>query len=116
MTIALNILYVKEKEIYPVYISKHNSTREKQIILLMIANEEKEGREAKFEGRWYYLAVKKLSTLLRRITSKHHGNFYCLNCLHSFKTDNKLKSHEKVSKKGFLWNRNAIRKRKNIRI
>ena len=28
-TIALNILYVKEKEIYPAYISKHNSTREK---------------------------------------------------------------------------------------
>ena len=32
-TIAVNILYIKEKEIYPPYISKHNSTREKQIIL-----------------------------------------------------------------------------------
>ena len=46
MTIALNILNVKEKEIHPAYISKHNSTREKQLILLMIANEEKEGRKA----------------------------------------------------------------------
>ena len=37
----------------------------------------------------HYLAVKKLSTLLRGITSKHRGNFYCLNCLHSFRTKNK---------------------------
>ena len=50
-TIALNILYIKGKEIYPRYISKHNSTRENQIILLMIPNEEKEWREAKPEGR-----------------------------------------------------------------
>ena len=38
---------------------------------------------------------KKLSALLRGITSKHHGDFYCLNYLHSFRTENKLKSHEK---------------------
>ena len=37
---ALNILYIKEKEIWPVYISKINSNCEKQIILLMIPNEE----------------------------------------------------------------------------
>ena len=42
--------------------------------------------------------VKKLSTLLRRITSKHHGDFYCLNCLHSCRTENKLKSHKKRCK------------------
>ena len=43
----------------------------------MIANEEKEG--------WHYLPVKKTpSALLRGITSKHDGDFYCLNCLHSF--------------------------------
>ena len=28
LAIALNILYIKEKEIYPAFISKHNSTRE----------------------------------------------------------------------------------------
>ena len=39
----------------------------------MIPNEEKEG--------WYYLAVKKLSTLLRGIKLKHYGDFYCLNWL-----------------------------------
>ena len=52
---------------------------------------------AKFEGQlWHYLAVKKPSKLLRGITSKHQDDFYCLNCLHSFKTKNKLESHKKV--------------------
>ena len=90
LKIDVNILYIREKEIYPAYILKHDSTCEKQIILLMIPIEEKEV--------WHYLAVKKLFTLLRGITSKHHGEFYCLNCLHSFKTENKLKFHEKVCK------------------
>ena len=57
----------------------------------MIPNEQK-------EGLWHYLAVKKLFTLLRGITSKHHGDFYCLNCLHSFSTENKCKSYGKVCK------------------
>ena len=39
-----------------------------------------------------------MSTLLRGIASKHHGDFYCLNCLHSFRTENKLKYHEKICK------------------
>ena len=56
-----------------------------------------EGREAKSEGcQWHYLAVKKLSTLFRGTTSKHSGNIYCPNCLHSFRTRNKLESHKKV--------------------
>ena len=29
---------------------------------------------------------------------KHHSDFYCLNGLHSFRTEKKLKSHEKVCK------------------
>ena len=36
LTIALNILYTKEKEICPSYITKINLNCEKQIILLMI--------------------------------------------------------------------------------
>ena len=43
LTIALNILYIKEKEILAAHISKHNSTREKKVITLMIPNKEKEG-------------------------------------------------------------------------
>ena len=26
---------------------------------------------------------------LKGITSKHHGDFYCLNCLHSFSAEGK---------------------------
>ena len=37
---------------------------------------------------------KKLSALFREITSKHEGDFYCLNCFHSSRTENKLKKHK----------------------
>ena len=42
--------------------------------------------------KWHYLAVKKLSALLKGITSKHDGDFYCLNYFYSFKTENALKN------------------------
>ena len=91
-------MYIKEKGIYPTYISKHNSTREKQIFFLIIPNKEK-------ERRWHFLAVKKLSALLHRITSKNKSDFYYLNRLHFFRTEKKLKSHEKVCKnKDFCGN------------
>ena len=44
---------------------------------------------------WYYLAVKVLSTLSRRMTSKCDGKFYCLICLYSFRPKN-LESHKKI--------------------
>ena len=69
--IALNVLYAKNEKIYPAYVSKHNSKREKQVTLLMISNGSKrksksEWCEAKSEGQWqlHYLAIKKLSALL----------------------------------------------------
>ena len=86
--IALNVLYAKKEKIYPAYVWKYNSNHEKQVILLMIPNG---------EGQWWhYIAVKKLSALIRGITSKNNGHFYCLDCLHSFRTKNKLESHQKV--------------------
>ena len=55
------------------------------------------GRIAKSEGQlWHYLGVKKLSALLKGITLKNNRSFYCLNCLHSFRTKNKLESHKRV--------------------
>ena len=67
-TVTLNILYTKEKEICSTYILKINLNCEKQMILLMIPNEEKEG--------WHYPALKKkLSTLLRGIASNIMGIF-----------------------------------------
>ena len=44
---TLNVFYAKKEKIYPFYVSKHNTNREKQVILLMISNRE----------GWYYLAV-----------------------------------------------------------
>ena len=58
-TIAVNILYIKETKICPAYISKINSNSTNNSV--RIPNKDLE--------RWYYLVVKKLSTLLRGITS-----------------------------------------------
>ena len=34
--------------------------------------------------------------MLRGISSSKNGDFYCLNCFHSYRTLNKLKKHERV--------------------
>ena len=39
---------------------------------------------------------KNLSALLGEIRAKHNGDFHFLNCLHLFRTENKLKLREKV--------------------
>ena len=85
--IALNVLFVphNKKEIELAYTSKYNYKRKKQVILLMITDDDK---------RWHYLAVKSLSALLRGISSSNNGHFYCLNCFHSYRTNKKLKKHE----------------------
>ena len=72
-----NVLHAKKEDIYPSYVSKHNSNREKQVMPIMIPNEE----------RCHYLEVKKLLALLRELTLNHHNGFYCLNCFHSFTTE-----------------------------
>ena len=69
------------------YKSRYHLTSENQVILLMITDGEKS----------HYLAVKRLSALFRGITGNNHGDFYCLNCFHSYTTENKLKKHKKVS-------------------
>ena len=48
--------------------------------------------------KWHYLAVKSLFALFKGITSNHVGDFYCLNCFHSFRIENKLKNHKNVFK------------------
>ena len=40
--------------------------------------------------------LKKLPALLRGITSKHDGDFYCLNHFHSSRTGNKREKHRNV--------------------
>ena len=73
INVALNVLYEKETKICPEYISKYNSSRKKQITILMICHEK----------CWNYFAVTKL---LRGTTSKSNGDFFRLNCFHSFGT------------------------------
>ena len=85
--IALNILYVpyNTKQIRQAYISKHNEC-DTQVNLLMITDK---------TNNWHYLSVKSISGLSRGITSNHNRDF-CLNCFHSYTTENKLRKHEKI--------------------
>ena len=87
-SIALNVLHVPEDEkaIRHSYKSKYDLTHENQVILLMISDGEK----------WHYLTVKRLSDLLKGITSKHDGDFYCLNCFHSYALEKSLENCKKV--------------------
>ena len=94
-----------EESINLAYKSKYIRKRDNQVVLLMIANNEKNDEN----DQWYYIALKSVSTddgfnqpiqslskLIRGIKSNSHGDFYCLNCLHSFQTDNALKKHERI--------------------
>ena len=69
-------MYIKEKALCPAFISKINSNCEKKLIVLTISNYKEEV--------WHYLAVKKLSPLLREITLKNNGDFYCLKTVFNF--------------------------------
>ena len=61
--LALNILHLpyNTKEIRSAYVSKHDFKYKNQVILLMITDGKK----------WHYIAVKKLSALLRGTTSNY---------------------------------------------
>ena len=86
------------------YKSKNNLTCNKKVILLMITDGEK----------WHYLTVKNLPGLLRRITSTTKEDFYCLNFFHSFRTRNKLESHEKICENHDYCNAEMPTKSNNI--
>ena len=66
--IALNILSVpyNTKKIKQAYISKHNDERDNQVNLLMITDG---------TSNWHYLALKRISGLLRGTTLNHNGDF-----------------------------------------
>ena len=73
-----------EEETKQTYISKHNLKRKKQAILSMFLNVKEKPYLAKRNYR-----------LLSEVTSKNNSYSYCLNFFHSFRTINKIKSHEK---------------------
>ena len=79
--------YDDTKQIRPAYISKNNNERDTHVNLGMITDE---------TNNWHYLAVKRISGLLRGITSRHNGDFYCLNCFHSYTTEEKFRKHKRI--------------------
>ena len=82
VAIALNVLYLKKVKIYPAYVSKNNSNRQKKSVA--------------------WSSSKKISALLKGITSKNSSDFYCSNCPHAFKTKDILESNKRVREnKGF---------------
>ena len=84
LDIALNVLFIDgEKEVNQAYISRYNTTRKKVVDLLLIQK----------RGKKHYVVIKSLSALLRGITSTHNGDYYCRNCLTSFRTKNALDLH-----------------------
>ena len=62
--------------VYTAFVSNTNSNDKKKVIVLTIPNWE--GCKGNISGRWYCLAIKRLSVLLRGIKSKHHSESYCL--------------------------------------
>ena len=62
--------------------------------------------------KWHYLFVKILFALLKGITSKHDGGFYCLNCFYSFTTENALENIKTFAKitAVAMWKDNNILK------
>ena len=46
--------------------------------------------------KWHYIVVKSLSKLLRGVSSNRDGDYYCLNCFPSYRTESKLNAHKKV--------------------
>ena len=74
------------EEIARARISKGNSKRKNQVILLIITDGKK----------WHYLALKSLSALLTGVTLHHNGDFYCLNCFHSYSTEKNMKEYAMI--------------------
>ena len=81
--IALNIFsaHSTEKKINLMRRSEHNHKRQHIVDLLMITDN---------QNNWHYLTIKNMKRLTRGITSSHRGDFFCRNCMHSFRTENKL--------------------------
>ena len=106
-TIALNILHIppNTKTINLAYKSKYNRKHQNKVVLLMITNSE-QSNEA---DKWYHIALKSvrtddgfnrpmrsLSRLFKGITANNNGDFYCMRCLHLFRTNNALKRQERL--------------------
>ena len=106
--VAINILYVplNEVNICPEYISKRNFDKKHQVVLVKIGDD---------KGKWHFLALpsnldedgirrpkKSISRLMEGISSNSHDDFYCYECLHSFRTEIAIKNHVDLCKNNKL--------------
>ena len=81
-SIALSVLHTQsDGKISHLYRSEFNKTREKQVILLMITDGQKQ----------HYLAVKRLNALLKEKTG--HSGDYCLDCFKLFRNKSSFQKH-----------------------
>ena len=87
--IALNILsaHPTKKKLDIIRTSKHNNDRKHKVTLLMITEDGK---------NWHYVSVKNVKGLYRGVFSNNHGDFYCMNCVHTYRTRGALKKHERL--------------------
>ena len=79
---------LKKKKTYFAYVLKFNSNRHKQVNFF---NKFKQRKMALF-------CSQKIVSITKRNYIKKNGNFYCLNCLHSFRTKNKPELHKRACK------------------
>ena len=84
VTIALNVLYATKEKIYPAYVSKNKTNREKQVI----CND--------FKRPKMTLSCSKTTSIIKRNNFETSWYFFCLKCLHSFATTKKIELHKKV--------------------
>ena len=106
--VSLNILYVplNEVNICPEHISKRNFDKKHQVVLVKVGDD---------KGKWHFPALpsnldeagirrpkKSISRLMEGISSNSHDDFYCYECLHSFRTEIAIKNHVDLCKNNKL--------------
>ena len=52
------------------------------------------------KDKWHFITRKSITALLRGVTSTYNGDYYCLNCFLSYRTD---------KKKQLLLNKNVLK-------
>ena len=45
------------------------------------------------DKNWHFVSVKNVQRLCRGIFSNNHNDFYCMNCMHAYRTRRALKKH-----------------------
>ena len=83
-SMSLNILQVNEQKISHLYKSEFNKTREKQAILLILTDDQKQ----------HSVAVKNLNSLLK--DKNKCSEQFCIDCFKKFRTKSRLEKHYHV--------------------